>query len=374
MNTVAQSRNRRRRPEEAGEPRGGGDRDGIRGEIGGEHPGRLLHARGQRALHVGSATLVMLVSIIWVMVMSITEIVIIHFRVEESEVDGCGSSGTPGSCPAARGKVNPAALTGTGARAHYPAPCRSRTISRRGSRRRKIPVTPERYAQGMTFEQYVAYVGSADNLAREGFGGYFPDGGSFGARAQRPEPGLPRALRARPAQRAAGGRGQVARRPARRTGAGSWSSPEDWSSDCRRDVPMLARLAEAGGLELRIFNRDGKKILGTRRPDPAAAPDGNHDLMLQFLEHEERRRVGLAAGGGVLHAGVPRASSVHRVSRHLSQGPGPPAAGPGPAGRERGAGQRSRRARVRGAPGFAASSMSGRRPGWTRSSARCTRS
>src|SRR4030095_9449287 len=33
----------------------------------------------------------------------------------------------------------------------------------------------------------------------------------------------------------------------------------------------------------RIFNRDGKKILGTRRPDPAAAPDGNHDLMLQFL-------------------------------------------------------------------------------------------
>src|SRR6185436_11724798 len=46
---------------------------------------------------------------------------------------------------------------------------------------------------------------------------------------------------------------------------------EDWSSDCRRDVPVLARLAEAGGLELRIFNRDGKKILGTRRPDPAAA-------------------------------------------------------------------------------------------------------
>jgi len=58
---------------------------------------------------------------------------------------------------------------------------------------------------------------------------------------------------------------------------------EDWSSDCRRDIPMLARLAEAGGLELRIFNRDGKKILGTRRPDPAAYPDANHDLMLEFL-------------------------------------------------------------------------------------------
>jgi hypothetical protein len=48
-------------------------------------------------------------------------------------------------------------------------------------------------------------------------------------------------------------------------------------------VPLLARLAEAGGLELRIFNRDGRKILATRRPDPAAHPDGNHDIMLEFL-------------------------------------------------------------------------------------------
>jgi hypothetical protein len=61
---------------------------------------------------------------------------------------------------------------------------------------------------------------------------------------------------------------------------------EDWSSDCRRDVPMLARLAEAGGLELRIFNRDGKKILGTRRPDPSAYPDGNHDVMLEFMNEK----------------------------------------------------------------------------------------
>src|SRR5207244_11358982 len=35
---------------------------------------------------------------------------------------------------------------------------------------------------------------------------------------------------------------------------------EDWSSDCRRDLPYLARLAEAGGLELRIFVRDGDEI------------------------------------------------------------------------------------------------------------------
>jgi len=61
---------------------------------------------------------------------------------------------------------------------------------------------------------------------------------------------------------------------------------EDWSSDCRRDVPVLARLAEAGGLALRIFNRDGKKVLGTRKPDPAAAPDANHDLMLEFMNRK----------------------------------------------------------------------------------------
>src|SRR5262249_30903208 len=47
-----------------------------------------------------------------------------------------------------------------------------------------------------------------------------------------------------------------------------------------------ARLAEAGGLELRIFNRDGKKILGMRRPDPAAHPDANHDLMLEFMNEK----------------------------------------------------------------------------------------
>ena len=42
-------------------------------------------------------------------------------------------------------------------------------------------VTPERFAQGRTFDEYVRYTGSAENLAREGFGGYFADAGSFGA-------------------------------------------------------------------------------------------------------------------------------------------------------------------------------------------------
>ena len=143
-------------------------------------------------------------------------------------------------------------------------------------------MTPDRYAQGMTFEQYVAYVGSADNLAREAFGGYFLDGGSYGApRKDQSAVFRERYTRARLSEPQAATIKWLAAQPD--GPARILVISEDWSSDCRRDVPMLARLAEAGGLELRIFNRDGKKILGTRRPDPVASPDGNHDLMLQFL-------------------------------------------------------------------------------------------
>lgn len=146
-------------------------------------------------------------------------------------------------------------------------------------------VTPERFAKGMTFGEYVRYAGSAENLAREAFGSYVPDGGSMGA----PRRDNSAVLRERYAR---------ARLDEHQTAALQWlvGQPhgpakilvlsEDWSSDCRRDVPMLARLAEVGGLELRIFNRDGKKILGTRRPEPGAAPDANHDLMLEFMNRK----------------------------------------------------------------------------------------
>src|SRR5262245_41925347 len=147
-------------------------------------------------------------------------------------------------------------------------------------------VTPERFARGMTVEEYVAYAGSPANLAREGFGGgYRPDGGSL-AGARRDFSGVLRERYAR------------ARLSEQQTKAITWLAAqpggpakilvisEDWSSDCRRDVPMLARLGEAGGLELRIFNRDGKSILSTRRPDPAAYPDANHDLMLLYMNEK----------------------------------------------------------------------------------------
>ena len=151
-----------------------------------------------------------------------------------------------------------------------------------------MAVTAARFAKGLTFDEYLKYVGSPENLAREAFGGgYFPDGGSMGG----PRKDNSAVFRERSAK---------ARLTGQQAAAITWLAAqpngpakilvisEDWSSDCRRDVPVLARLAEAGGLELRIFNRDGKKILGTRRPDPAKYPDANHDLALQFLKKDER--------------------------------------------------------------------------------------
>ena len=146
----------------------------------------------------------------------------------------------------------------------------------------KSAVTAERFAKGMTFDQYVSYVGSPENLAREAFGGYFPDGGSFAAaRKDNSAVFRDRYAKARLSEQQAAAIKWLAAQPG--GPAKILVISEDWSSDCRRDVPVLARLAEAGGMELRIFNRDGKKILGTRRPDPAAAPDANHDLMLEFM-------------------------------------------------------------------------------------------
>ncbi|MGH7307542.1 MAG: thioredoxin family protein [Candidatus Rokuibacteriota bacterium] len=146
-------------------------------------------------------------------------------------------------------------------------------------------MTPARFARGMTFDEYVKYTASPDNLAREAWGGYFPDGGSI-ATARKDNSAVFRERHARvrlSAQQAAA----IAWLAAQPNGpAKIVMISEDWSSDCRRDVPMMARLAEAGRLELRIFNRDGQKILGTRRPDPAAYPDSNHDLMLQLLNRK----------------------------------------------------------------------------------------
>ena len=151
-----------------------------------------------------------------------------------------------------------------------------------------MAVTAERFAQGRTFEEYLKYVGSPENLAREAFGGtYLPDAGSTGGpRRDNSAIFRERYAKARLTEPQATAIKWLATQPG--GPAKLLVISEDWSSDCRRDVPMLARLAEAGGLEMRIFNRDGSRILGQRRPDPAKYPDANHDLALQFLKKDER--------------------------------------------------------------------------------------
>src|SRR5215471_12945 len=146
------------------------------------------------------------------------------------------------------------------------------TIEESVMERKTSVVTPERFASGMTFEQYVAYIGTPENLKREGSG--------------RPRSDMTANLRAGYA---------AAKLDDAQAAAIKWlaarpSGPakvlvisEEWSSDCRRDVPMLARLAEAGGLELRIFRRDGQKFSSSHRPSLAEAPDSNTDIMAEFL-------------------------------------------------------------------------------------------
>src|SRR5215471_11815734 len=117
-------------------------------------------------------------------------------------------------------------------------------------------MTPERFAKGMTFDDYLKFIGTPENLAREGFD------------IRRFSPAKPRVdwsgyLRERYAK---------ARLSDEQAGAIKWLAAqpggpakvlviaEDWSSDCRRDLPYLARLAEAGGLEMRIFLRDAETM------------------------------------------------------------------------------------------------------------------
>ena len=139
--------------------------------------------------------------------------------------------------------------------------------------KRIAAVTPQRFASGMTFDQYVAYIATPENLEREGSGGaprrdwsgYFKDAYNATHLSD----------------------GQVA---AWRWLASQPNGPakilviaEEWSSDCRRDVPMIARVADAAGMELRIFRRDGQKFSKSARPSQVEAPDSSADLMAEFL-------------------------------------------------------------------------------------------
>jgi hypothetical protein len=138
-------------------------------------------------------------------------------------------------------------------------------------------VTSERFGRGMTFEEYVRFIGTPENLAREGMtlatSAPRRDWSSFmreryaKASLTDAEAASVRWLAAQP-----GGPARIL------------VISEDWSSDCRRDLPYLQRLADAGGMELRIFNRDGGSLL-KGRPDPTQSP--NADLMLAYMNRRD---------------------------------------------------------------------------------------
>jgi hypothetical protein len=145
-------------------------------------------------------------------------------------------------------------------------------------------MTPERFAKGMIYDDYVKFIGSPQNLAREGFdvrrfalckprldwSGYLHERHAK-ARLSDEQATAIRWLAAQP-----GGPAKVA------------VIAEDWSSDCRRDLPYLARLAEAGGLDLRIFLRDGDTMHRQGLPEPGSSP--NADLVREYANEKNGQK------------------------------------------------------------------------------------
>src|SRR5436309_15561838 len=108
----------------------------------------------------------------------------------------------------------------------------------------------------MTFDQYVKYTGSPENLAREAFGSYYPDGGAIGtARRDNSAVVRERYARVRLTDQQVAAIKWLAAQPG--GSADILVVSEDWSPDCRRHVLMLRRVAVVGRLDLLLFKREG---------------------------------------------------------------------------------------------------------------------
>jgi hypothetical protein len=130
----------------------------------------------------------------------------------------------------------------------------------------------------MTFDQYVAYIGTPENLKREYSAGPRRDYSAFFREA------FEKSLLTEAQESALK---WLVGRP---TGpAKMLVISEDWSSDCRRDVPIFARIAAITGMELRIFNRDGQRSSTANVPSLSDAPDSNADIMAEFLNDKNGR-------------------------------------------------------------------------------------
>ncbi len=138
-------------------------------------------------------------------------------------------------------------------------------------------ITAERFAEGMTIDEYLTFIGTPENLAREAGWWRGPERMDWSALLRTWYDGL----RLRDDQAAA-----IRWLAAQPDGpAKVVVISEEWSSDCRRDVTILGRLAEAGPLELRIFPRDGRRVGRGPRAEVAESP--NADLVNLFLRERD---------------------------------------------------------------------------------------
>ncbi len=128
----------------------------------------------------------------------------------------------------------------------------------------------------MTFDEYVAFMATPENLRREGSGG--------APRVDRSDFFRQAYARAQLTPDQAAALDWIVAQPG--GPARMLVISEEWSSDCRRDVPTFARMAQMSGMELRIFPRDGQKFSAASVPTLSEAPDSNADLMAQFLNRK----------------------------------------------------------------------------------------
>jgi hypothetical protein len=127
-------------------------------------------------------------------------------------------------------------------------------------------VTPERFSQGMTYEQYVASIERNQKRFEENYAG---------TEVSASDAAKLKELVARP------------RGPAKLMVVG-----EDWCPDVFRGMPVFQRIAEASGMEMRVFPRDQHKDImaefmngGEFESIPVAVfYTRDHDYILHWIE------------------------------------------------------------------------------------------
>jgi hypothetical protein len=127
-------------------------------------------------------------------------------------------------------------------------------------------VTPERFKQGMTYEQYVSSIERNQKRFEENYAG---------TEVSASDAAKLKELMARP------------RGPAKILVLG-----EDWCPDVFRGMPVLKRMAEASGMEMRVFPRDQHKDImaeflngGEFESIPVAVfYTKDHDYILHWIE------------------------------------------------------------------------------------------